>query len=205
MSVQETANKELARELHDVFSQELAALAMEVSTLQAASEVGRPLTERLAELGKRIGRLADEMHRTSRQLHPQILHELGLEAALREECNRLSAHASIPVRFTCEQLPASLPENVSLCLYRIAQESLLNIRKHAGPTEVSLSVRGEGGGVKLRVADTGDGFNLDEARKSGGLGLISMEERARLVNGKFDIRSQPGQGTTVEVFVPFLE
>ena len=205
MSVREAANRELARELHDVFSQELAALAMEVSTLQAASEVGRPLAERLAELGKRIGRLADEMHRTSRQLHPQILHELGLEAALREECNKLSEYASMPVQFTCEELPASLPENVSLCLYRIAKESFLNIRKHAGATEVRVTLRGVGGGVTLRVEDAGDGFNVDEARKSGGLGLISMEERVRLVNGKFDIRSQPGQGTTVEVFVPFLE
>ncbi len=202
MSVQETANKELARELHDVFSQELAALAMEVSTLKAPSEVGGALTERLAELGKRIGRLADEMHRTSRQLHPQILHELGIEAALREECNRFSAHAGIPVRFTCQELPASLPEDVSLCLYRVAQESLLNIRKHAGGTEARVSLRGEGGGVRLRVEDTGDGFNVDEAHKSGGLGLISMEERVRLVNGKFDIRSQPEQGTTVDVFVP---
>jgi PAS domain S-box-containing protein len=202
MSVQEAANKELARELHDVFSQELAALGMEVSTLHASPEVGGALTKRHAELGKRIARLADEMHRTSRQLHPQILHELGLEAALREECDKLSEYAGIPIRFTCEELPASLPEDVSLCLYRVAQESLLNIRKHAGATEARVVLRGEGRGVSLRVQDTGDGFNVDEALKSGGLGLISMEERTRLVNGKLEVRSQPGQGTTVEVFVP---
>ena len=89
MSVQEAGSK-VARELHDVFSQELAALGMEVSILLNSSEIASPLTQRLADLGKKIGHLADEIHRTSRQLHPTILHELGLEAALREECNTFS-------------------------------------------------------------------------------------------------------------------
>lgn len=204
LRVQETANRELARELHDVFSQELAALRMEVSTLLSSTEAAEPLTERLADLGRKIGNLADEMHRTSRQLHPQILHDLGLEAALREECDRFSEQF-VPVRFTCEGDLASLPEDVSLCLYRVAQESLLNIRKHTGATRVRVRLWREGGGVNLLVEDTGDGFNVDEARKGGGLGLTSMEERVRLVNGKFNIRSQSGAGTTVEVFVPLNE
>lgn len=202
MSVQEAENKALARELHDVFSQELAALGIELSTLRVSHGVAGPLTERLAALGRKIERLAEQMHGASRRLHPQILHELGLEAALQEECNRFSEHAGIPVRFTCEELPASVPEDVALCLYRIVQESLLNIRKHAGATEARVGLRGAGGGVSLRVEDSGDGFNADEARRRGGLGLVSMEERVRLVNGKFEIRSRPGRGTTVEVFVP---
>jgi two-component system CheB/CheR fusion protein len=202
MNVQEAGSKELARELHDDFSQELAVLAMEVSTLQLSGKVAVPLTERLAELGKKIGHLADEMHQTSRRLHPAILNELGLEAALREECNRFSAQCKMPVQFTCEKLPAATPEGVSLCLYRIAQESLRNIRKHARATEVRVRLRGEEGGISLLVEDTGDGFDVDKARKTVGLGLISMEERVRLVKGKLMIRSQPGAGTMVEVFVP---
>jgi PAS domain S-box-containing protein len=205
MSVQEAGSKELARELHDDFSQQLAALAMEVSTLQASGEVAVPLTERLSELGEKIGHLADEMHQTSRQLHPTILNELGLEAALREECGRFSAQCKIPIQFICEELPASTPEDVSLCLYRIAQETLRNIRKHAGATEGRVRLFGGEGGVSLLVEDTGDGFDIAEARKSGGLGLISMEERVRLVNGKFKILSQTGVGTTVGVFVPLNE
>ncbi len=201
MSLQETENKALARELHDVFSQELAALGMEVSTLMASSRVGA-LTERLAGLGQKIGRLAEEMHGASRRLHPQILQELGLEAALREESEKFLQQTGIPVRFTCEKLPSPIPEDVSLCLYRITQESLLNIRKHSGATEARVGLRGEEGGLNLRVEDSGDGFDLEEARKRGGLGLTSMQERVRLVNGKFDIRSQPGLGTIVEVFVP---
>lgn len=202
ISAQEIENRELARELHDVFSQQLAALGMEVSTLLQSAEMASPLTERLADLGKKIGRLADEIHRTSRQLHPAILEELGLEAALREECETFSQHSGIPARFTSVDLPAALPQEVSLCLYRVAQESLHNVRKHSGATQVNVRLTGAAESITLRVEDTGDGFDLDEARKTRGLGLISMEERVRLVNGKFNIRSQPGSGTLVEVFVP---
>jgi two-component system, chemotaxis family, CheB/CheR fusion protein len=203
ISAQETERRELAREMHDVFSQELAALGMEISTLPRSTEIADPLTGRLAEIGKRIGSLADQMHGTSRRLHPAILDELGLAAALREECETLEHQSGIPVRFISNDLPASFPEDVSLCLYRVTQESLRNIRKHTGATmvRVSLSVAGDDS-VKLRVEDTGDGFDVREARKSGGLGLISMEERVRLVNGKFTIDSKPGSGTVVEVSVP---
>jgi len=205
LSVQETESRELARELHDVFSQELAALGMEVSILLNSSEIASPLAQRLADLGKKIGDLADDMHRTSRQLHPAILHELGLEAALREECNTFSQQSGIAVQFLSEELPCLLPEDVSLCLFRVVQETLRNIRKHAGATDTRVQLRGEGGGVSLCVEDTGDGFDVEKARKNGGLGLISMEERVRSVNGRFAIRSQPGNGTTVEVFVPLDE
>jgi PAS domain S-box-containing protein len=205
ITVQEAGNEELARELHDVFSQELAALAMEVSTLQTSRQVAGPLTERLTELGRQIGQLAEHMHGTARRLHPAILKELGLEAALREECDKFSEQTGIPVQLMCEELSSALPDDVSLCLYRIVQESLLNIRKHAKAGESRIALRGVEGGVSLRIEDSGNGFDVAQARKKGGLGLTSMEERVRLVNGKFDIRSQPGQGTTVEVFVPLNE
>jgi PAS domain S-box-containing protein len=202
ISDQETENRELARELHDVFSQELAALNMEVTMILHAAGARSRLAPRLAELGKKLSRLAEEIHGTSRQLHPSILEELGLEAALREECEALSQHSGLPVRFTAAGIPPQLPQEVRLSLYRIAQESLRNIRKHVGAAEVSVRLAGDGQGVRLRVEDSGDGFDVEQARKRGGLGLISMEERARLVNGTFSIRSRPGAGTLVEVFVP---
>jgi len=202
ISAQETERRELAREMHDVFSQELAALAMEISTLPKSIEIAHPPTERLAEIGKKISNLADEMHSTSHQLHPAILDELGLAPALREECETFEHQSGIPVRFTSNDLPASFPEDVSLCLYRVTQESLRNIRKHTGATMVRVSLTSGDDRVKLRVEDTGDGFDVSEARKSGGLGLVSMEERVRLVKGKFAIDSKPGNGTVVEVSVP---
>lgn len=205
INLQETENRELARELHDSFSQELAALGMEVSNLLTSAEIKGPPTKRLASIGEKIRHLADEMHRTSRQLHPAILTELGLRAALREECVAFSEQAGIPVRFSCEGLPASLPEDVSLCLYRITQECLRNVRKHVGAGEVRIQLKGKDKGISLRIEDTGDGFDIAEARRKGGLGLISMEERTRMVNGKLDIRSEAGVGTTVDLFVPLKD
>lgn len=202
ISAQETERRELAREMHDTFSQELAAMAMEISTLLKSTEIAGPLTGRLAELGKKLSRLADDMHSTSHQLHPAILDELGLAAALRQECETFEHQSGIPVGFVSNDLPASFPQDVSLCLYRVTQESLRNILKHTGATMVRVLLTGGDDSVNLRVEDTGDGFDVSEARKGGGLGLISMEERVRLVNGKFAIESKPGTGTKVEVSVP---
>ncbi|MBV8135768.1 MAG: PAS domain S-box protein, partial [Deltaproteobacteria bacterium] len=204
LKAQENENRELARELHDVFSQELAALSLEASSLLKSRKLSEPLTERLARLGKKIGDLAEEMHRASRQIHPAILEELGLEPALREECSSFSERTGIQIHFESEKLPASIPIEVSLCLFRVAQESLRNIQEHAATKKVWVNVGlwGEPEGIGLRIVDKGDGFDVNEARKKGGLGLISMEERVRLVNGKIDVHSKPGMGTTVEVHVP---
>ncbi len=203
LGVQEAGNKELARELHDDLSQRLAALGMEVSTLlQPSGKSPDPLPERIRALSARINGLAEDVHAMSRRLHPAILDELGLEAALKEECLGFSAQLGVPAQFESEGVPAPLPEDVSLCLYRVAQESLRNIAKHARATSVRVVLLGAEGGLTLRIQDTGNGFDLNEVKGKGGLGLISMEERVRLVSGKLAINSQPGRGTTVEVFVP---
>jgi PAS domain S-box-containing protein len=203
LAIQEAGNKELARELHDALSQKLAALAMEVSTLlQSTSKSPESLPERVRALSTRINGLAEDVHAMSRRLHPAILDELGLEAALREECLGFSTQEGVPVQFGSEGVPSSLPEGISLCLYRVAQESLRNIAKHAKAANVRIVLSRKQDGIGLRVEDTGDGFDVNEAKKKGGLGLISMEERVRLVNGKFSIQSKPGDGTIVEVFVP---
>jgi PAS domain S-box-containing protein len=201
--LQEAGNRDLARELHDDLSQKLAALGMEVSAiLQASGKRPDSLPERLRILSVRINGLAEEVHALSRRLHPAILDELGLEAALREECAAFSAQAAIPCGVQSRGLPSSLPEEVSLCLYRVAQESLRNIAKHAQAAKVAILLAGRRDGILLRVEDIGDGFDLSEVKTKGGLGLISMEERVRLVNGKFTIQSKPGKGTTVEVSIP---
>jgi PAS domain S-box-containing protein len=203
LSLQEAGNKELARELHDVLSQKLAALGMEVSTLlQPSAKASDTLADRVRALGTRINGLAEDVHAVSRRLHPAVLDELGLEAALREECAGFSQQSGVPAQLESEKVPTPLSEDVSLCLHRVAQESLRNIAKHSGATNVRVVLAGKKGGLTLRVEDSGDGFDLKEVKGKGGLGLISMEERVRLVNGTFTIQSQPGRGTTVEVFVP---
>jgi PAS domain S-box-containing protein len=206
IEAQESGNRAVARELHDVFSQELAVAAMEISSLKEEAKSGAELADRLSDLGTKIKRLASEIHRTSRELHPAILEELGLDPALRQECEAFQQRSGIPTQFRSKNVPAKLPNEVTLCLYRIAQESLQNIGKHAPNADiVRMSLSGSQGGVTLRIEDTGEGFELDEVLKKGGLGLISMEERVRVVNGKLTIKSKTGKGTIVTAFVPLVK
>jgi signal transduction histidine kinase len=203
--LQEAGNRDLARELHDDLTQKLAALGLEVATLlRPAAAPLDSLPERVRALSSRIDGLATDVHALSRRLHPAILDELGLEAALREECTAFSAKTGVPCKVEARIAPVPLPEDVSLCLYRVAQESLRNIARHAEAVKVRVVLSERKHGITLRVEDTGGGFDPNEVRGKGGLGLISMEERVRLIDGKFTIQSQPGKGTTVEVFVPFV-
>ena len=196
----------LASELHDDLAQRLVVLSMEASALLKSSPKSPPEHIReIRDLGKKIGGLADRVHRISHQLHPAILKDLGLESALKEECRSFSQRWGVPVQFKAVDVPRSLPGDIALCLFRVAQESLLNIGKHADAKKVRVRlVRGKAD-LALFIEDTGDGFDAEHARGKGRLGLISMEERVRLVNGKFKIRSQHGVGTKVEVHVPLPE
>jgi two-component system, NarL family, sensor kinase len=202
LSAQEEQNKSLARELHDVVSQKLAALGMEIGTLDRKPPKSRAeLRARVRQISSRVTALAVTMHEISRRLHPAILEDLGLVEALNGECTALSELYGNPVTFGADNVPKKLPDNVTLCVYRIAQESLRNICRHAPGAAVSVKLAGGPGEIKLSVADGGPGFPPRPAR-SRGLGLIGMEERARLVKGKLRVISTPGKGTVVEVRVP---
>jgi signal transduction histidine kinase len=135
-------------------------------------------------------------------LHPSILDDLGLVNAIEAECVSFSQREGIQVKFTSQNVPATLPRDVALCLYRIAQESLWNIAKHAHTTEAYVAIGGSQEGIVLSVEDCGAGFDPEQVRGKRGLGLASMEERVRLVGGRVSVRSMLGKGTTVEVCVP---
>jgi two-component system CheB/CheR fusion protein len=203
LSIQEAETQLIARDLHDDLSQRLAALGMEASAL-AKSPPKSPgsLKERMRDLGQKISGASDEVHRLSRRLHPAILDDLGLEAALREECLGFSQRSGIPVEFQAADVPRTVPADVALCLFRVGQEALRNIGKHAGAKQVHFVLARHKSDLVLMIEDLGAGFKPEEARGRGGLGLISMEERVRLVNGDFSIRSQPGKGTEIEVRAP---
>jgi signal transduction histidine kinase len=141
------------------------------------------------------------MHEISRQIHPAILDDLGLAEALKSECLIFSDLYQTPVAFRAERVPGKLPEEVALCLYRIAQEGLRNIGKHARHAEAAVTLTGTGGGLRLSIEDAGPGTRIDPAARHG-LGLISIKERARLVKGKVRVVSRPGRGTVVKVDVP---
>ena len=203
IEAQETGRKFLARELHDDFSQKLAVLGMDLAAL-ATGPYGssQDLRGRLMNHAAQIGALTNDIHRVSHQLHPAILDDLGLAAALENECTAFSQRHGIAAPLALLDIPPALPEDVSLCLFRVAQECLHNTAEHAGATEVRVVLYGSTDGIAIEISDNGRGVSCEVIRGRRGLGLISMEERARLVNGTFSIRSEPGKGTSVKVVVP---
>ena len=146
--------------------------------------------------------ISNDVRRIAYQLHPSILDDLGLTAALRSYVDELSKQDGIAVKFSARDIPETLPPTAALTLYRVAQEALLNVVKHAGTHQAAVVLTYHDGTVQLTVRDKGAGFDRERVRGNGSLGLVSMEERARLVNGQLQIRSRPGEGTRVEVTIP---
>jgi PAS domain S-box-containing protein len=203
LSAQEEERRWVARELHDDVTQRLAVLAIETAKLERGLSKGqRALRHRLQTLHEQIVTLSTDVHGLSRKLHPSILEDLGLVDALASESFRLSEHGGLRVVFTHAHVPEVIPRHIALCLYRIAQEALHNILKYARAQEVQVNFTGEGDGLRLRLYDDGVGFDLTYARRKGGVGLTSMRERLRLIDGRLTIRSRPGTGTHIEVWVP---
>jgi len=203
INAQEAERSRVARELHDGLSQNLALQAVELELLgQAPPATPAELTQHLRELSARTKKLSTEVHQISHDLHPAKLTQLGLTAAISELCHVGASAHRIPIAFHHNAVPRSLPEGVALCLYRIAQESIRNVVKHSGATSATVELRMVEKGIQLSVADDGKGFVFDAEGPTQGLGLVSMRERARLLQGEIRIESQPGHGARVEVWVP---
>jgi two-component system, NarL family, sensor kinase len=146
--------------------------------------------------------LSEDVHALSRQLHPSILDDLGLVDALRSECASVARREGVAVAYRPGAITDPVPKDVALCVYRVAQEALRNVVKHAGTEEARVSLIGSGRDLILTVQDRGVGFDAAEVRSREGLGLSSMGERVRLVRGELAVDSGPGRGTTVTVRVP---
>ena len=205
INAQEEERKRLARELHDDVSQRLALLSLEIEQMRPeilTSQDG--LKNTVERLSKKAQELSSDLHRLSYQLHPFKLDHVGLSVSIETLCAELSQHQDLEIKFRQEGFPAVLSEEVTLCVFRIAQESLHNVVKHSGATEADVVLTKTKSGVRLRVSDNGNGFDVDEAKKKKRLGLISIGERLRLVNGKVSIRSQPFHGTQINVLVPLM-
>jgi len=203
LHVQEANMRELSRELHDDLSQQLAALSMEMSNvLGRSTEPSQPDNQRVCALWRHIERLAAGVHSISHRLHPAILEELGLDAALEEECLNFSERTGVPVQFHSESLRRTFAKEISLCFYRVAQESLQNIAKHAHAMNIRVTLSYDSVACTLRIEDDGQGFAPHNVSGGKALGLISMQERMRLINGDFTIASEPGRGTRLEVSAP---
>ncbi|MCU0591119.1 MAG: PAS domain S-box protein [Desulfobacterales bacterium] len=200
---QEAERRRLARELHDDLSQRLAALAIEIGKLEPRIEDRKEsILQHLRSLRDQTIRIAADVHHLSRRLHPSILEDLGLTKAVEAECNRFSIQEGIEVTFNDDNIPEVLPKDVSLSIYRIIQESLNNIAKHACARRAAVCLNASDSAIQLSIRDDGIGFDPAEVRKKPGLGLSSIRERVRIVNGKHRITSEPEKGTIIDVTVP---
>ena len=202
LTTAEEERKRISRELHDDINQRLASLAMELGTLARTAPA---LCPQLHALEERALELSDDTRRLAHQLHPTVLEDLGLVPALEAYCADFARRKGLTIRFTRRSLPAHLPQDVRLTLYRVAQECLSNAARHAGTERVLVSVTGRPGEVRLSVKDFGCGFDPARTQHKGGLGIISMEERVRLVQGKLAIAARPGRGTRVSVAIPLCQ
>ena len=165
------------------------------------------LAETLRGIREGLVRLSEDIHALSYRLHPALLEDLGLAEALKAECERFSRQESVPAEVTLLDLPGNLSADVALCLFRVTQEALRNVARHAKASRVEISLRvfslrALNDNLQLVVHDDGIGFDPTLPRARPSLGLESMRERVFLVDGQLHIESSPGQGTTILVTVP---
>lgn len=201
---QEQERARLARELHDDITQRLARLAIDIGRCELGTSEAPPAqTAREVRMG--LVQLSEDVHALSYRLHPSILEDLGLVAALKAESERFTRQQSVPVQVNLRDLPDPIPRDTALCLFRVAQEALRNVARHAQARTVEISLRSLDGGLQLAVQDDGMGFDPARDRSRPSLGLSSMRERVHLLGGELDLESTPGQGASVVAWVPLKE
>ncbi len=206
ISAQEEELSRLSREFHDDIAQRLAAVAIESGTLELRSQhIDDTVLDKIRYIKEQLITLSEDVSTISRQIHPAILKDLGLVRAINSQCVRFSDREGIDVDFQAQDVPDTVPKGIALCLYRIIQESLRNIAKHSQATRVEISLKGQDERILLHIIDDGAGFVPREARRTPGIGLASMRERVEYVNGQFEVRSDPGMGTMIEVSVPMTK
>lgn len=202
INAQEEERARIARELHDDFSQQIAVLSIGASNLKQLlrgekNEAG----EQVMRLQHNLSRLAASARHLSHQLHPAVLEHAGLAAALRAYCAEFTSLGGVHVTFSAEGAFDDMPPAAALCIYRVTQEALQNVAKHAATSEAEVLLTRLNSLVTLIVSDHGAGCSVDRIGAARGLGLVSMKERVRLVNGTFEFVSEPHRGTTVKAII----
>jgi signal transduction histidine kinase len=203
IEAQEKERTRIARELHDDICQRLALLSVELEQAHR-SQSGSPAaaTKSLQEIQRHCAEIATDVQSMSHQLHSSKLDLLGIKSALRGFCKEFSNQHEVNVEFTERNVPTQVSKEISLCLFRVAQEALHNAVKYSGVRQFAVELSGTGNEVQLVVNDCGAGFDIEKARTNRGLGLLSMQERIHLVHGRFSVNSKPGHGTAIIATVP---
>jgi len=204
LTSQETERRRIARELHDDLSQRLAQIEIDCDQVQQGIATDpQTAASRLQAVRAGLGKLSEDVRQLSHRLHPATIENLGLAPALKAFVDDVDRQEDLIATFESSGVPQKIPVNTSTALYRIAQEALRNVVKHAGRTHVRIELRGEPDSLRLIISDAGKGF--DPALQRGGLGLISIGERARMIGATLSLQSEPGRGTTITVNVPSHE
>ncbi len=202
IDAQEQERSRIARELHDDIGQRLALLAVRLEQLHQDPHDLPEIRRRISELHTEAIELAADTQTLSHELHSTKLEYLGLVAAMRGLCLELGEETKVKIDFKNHDLPSPLPPDISLCLFRVLQEALHNSLKHSGAREVEVGLWGTPDEIHLMVSDLGIGFDSEAGKARRGLGLVSMEERLKLLCGTLSIESEPKRGTTIHARVP---
>jgi signal transduction histidine kinase len=193
----------ISRELHDDIGQRLALLSTELEQVrQGFPDLRAEVRNRIGELRNQTSEIATSVQSLSHDLHSSKLEYLGLTAAMRGFCQEFSEQQKVEIVFVHDEIPSTVPKEISLCLFRVLQEALQNAVKHSGARHFDVEMRYASDAIQLTVRDSGSGFDAEQAMKTHGLGLTSMTERVKLVDGQLSIDSQPNRGTTIHVRVP---
>jgi PAS domain S-box-containing protein len=199
---QEQERSRIGRELHDHISQMLGVLTIRIDQLRAEDATPPAVAAALEQLRQSTAEITADIHNLSHRLHSSALDYLGLVPALQRLVSEFSARHGIAIDLAHTAVPASLPSEVALCLFRVTEESFTNIAKHSGAKSARVRVNGGPDGIHLTVEDAGTGFDVDGVERGGGLGFVSMRERLRVVRGTVHVDSSPARGTRITVWVP---
>ena len=203
INAEEQERRRIASELHDDFSQRLAVLSLGLENVDEATPASlADVHERLHELVRSTSELSTDLHTLSHQLHSSTLESLGLVPAVAALCKEFTANQGIRVDFTSTEIPRSVHPDTALCVFRIVQEGLRNLKRHSGAEQAKVDLKMTGERLEVTLRDEGYGFDLQALHKNEGLGIRSMEECARSLGGKFEIHSESGKGTTLKARLP---
>jgi PAS domain S-box-containing protein len=204
VEAQEQERARIARELHDDINQRLALLSIGLGQIRAnRHDLSPEILDSLRRLQSQTKQISADVQALSHDLHSPNLEFLGVVEGMKIWCDEFGERQGINVAFKHYGSLDSLPPEISLCLFRVLQESLHNTAKHAATKRAEVQLREESGEIELVIRDSGRGFDIEAATRGRGLGLTSMQERVRLVGGKFVIDSKPSGGTAIQIRVPF--
>ncbi|MEK6337591.1 MAG: PAS domain S-box protein [Acidobacteriota bacterium] len=202
MSAQDSERTRIAHLLHDDVSQNIAAFGVAISRLKRKLASGNPeIVKELEALGQHTNDVTTQIRRLSHQLQPEVLESLGLVATLESAAADFRHEEQITVKINAD-IRRNIPLDVSVCVYRVALEALRNVSRHSGANLVNITLREEDVFLTLEISDSGRGFDVEKAKRESGIGLASAEERVKLLQGTFEIRSKPEAGTTLIARVP---